>query len=238
MTTNGASPKIVLYTNHGCPWAHRAHIALAALELPFEEHIIDLNVPRTPEYLAVNPRGLVPTIVYDGETIPESAIVSQFLADAHPGKLLKSSSEPGGALQRARVNFFVDTWLSKVHPSLFGAFRASSEAERTKLSTQLVDAVAKEIEPLLDNAGPFFGGSKTITLAEVQTGSFVLRLLDFSKYGLLSTDTAQQLEAKAPNTYKWAQAVAANSSVNHIWKAQDSAEGMKAKLAKIAAESK
>lgn len=54
------TPEIILYTNHGCPWAHRAHIALAELGLPFQEEIIDLSVPRTPEYLAVNPRGLVP----------------------------------------------------------------------------------------------------------------------------------------------------------------------------------
>jgi hypothetical protein len=54
ITTNMGSvetPEILLYTNHGCPWAHRAHIALAELNLPFKEEIIDLSVPRTAEYL-------------------------------------------------------------------------------------------------------------------------------------------------------------------------------------------
>lgn len=45
------TPDILLYTNHSCPWAHRAHIALAELNLPFKEEIIDLSVPRTAEYL-------------------------------------------------------------------------------------------------------------------------------------------------------------------------------------------
>jgi Glutathione S-transferase, N-terminal domain len=45
------TPEIILYTNHRCPWAHRAHIALAELNLPFKEVIIDLSVPRTAEYL-------------------------------------------------------------------------------------------------------------------------------------------------------------------------------------------
>jgi len=52
------NPEIILYTNHTCPWAHRAHIVLKELGLEFKSEIIDLSVPRTPEYLAINPRGL------------------------------------------------------------------------------------------------------------------------------------------------------------------------------------
>lgn len=50
-----ASPKIILYTNRGCPWAHRAHIVLKELGLEYEEVTIDLTVPREPWYLEVNP---------------------------------------------------------------------------------------------------------------------------------------------------------------------------------------
>jgi glutathione S-transferase len=50
-----SSPKIILYTSHICPWAHRAHIALKELGLPFEEVLIDLSVPREPWYLEINP---------------------------------------------------------------------------------------------------------------------------------------------------------------------------------------
>lgn len=47
--------KITLYTNHGCPWAHRAHIVIKELGLQYEEVIIDLNTPREPWYLEINP---------------------------------------------------------------------------------------------------------------------------------------------------------------------------------------
>jgi Glutathione S-transferase len=50
-----AAPKIILYTNHDCPWAHRAHIALKELGLQYEEVVIDLSKPREPWYLEVNP---------------------------------------------------------------------------------------------------------------------------------------------------------------------------------------
>lgn len=53
--TNGVSPKITLYTNHGCPWAQRAHIVLKELDLPYEEVIIDLDTPRPDWYLKINP---------------------------------------------------------------------------------------------------------------------------------------------------------------------------------------
>lgn len=50
-----STPKIILYTNRGCPWAHRAHIALKESGLDYEEVTIDLTKPREPWYLDVNP---------------------------------------------------------------------------------------------------------------------------------------------------------------------------------------
>jgi glutathionyl-hydroquinone reductase len=52
---NGNAPKITLYTNHRCPWAHRAHIVLKELGLKYEEVIIDLDRPREKWYLDINP---------------------------------------------------------------------------------------------------------------------------------------------------------------------------------------
>lgn len=146
--------------------AHRAHIALTELGIPFEEEIIDLSVPRTPEYLKVNPRGLVPSLSYNGEILTESAIVATFLADAFPPKLLPPSTDPKGPLVRARIAFFVDTFISKVHNSFNKALAAAPE-EAKVLAGDYVAAVVKDIEPLLADAAPFFGGSKTLTLAEV-----------------------------------------------------------------------
>lgn len=124
-------------------------------------------MPRTAEYLKVNPRGLVPSLRYNGEIITESAIVAQFLADAHPSHLVPASSDPAGPLARARIGFFVDAWFSKVGGLYMKTLLAKTDDEAKGLADELVKGVAKEIEPLLRGAGPFFGGSEKLTMAEV-----------------------------------------------------------------------
>lgn len=149
------------------------HIALAELQVPFEEEIIDLSVPRTPEYLRLNPRGLVPTLEYDGEVLTESAVVAGFLADTFPSALLPASSTPGGPLTRAKIAFFVDTYFSKAHGLLMSIMSAKSGGEAKNLADELVNVLAKELDPLLADAKPFFGGSPKLTLAEVRYHSYL-----------------------------------------------------------------
>lgn len=120
----------------------------------------------------VKQRGLVPAMRYSSgsidEIILESGLVSQFLADSHPSHLLPASdSSPASSLFRYQVNFFVDTYFSKVSTYMYGVIRATSEEEKQTKSDELVKAIEKEIEPLLHNVNPFFGGSKEMTLVEV-----------------------------------------------------------------------
>lgn len=126
-----------------------------------------MSTPRTAEYLKINPRGLVPSIEYNGEILTESGIISDFLADAHPSHLIPVSNAPGGALQRARIAFFVDTFISKVNSNFFKASFAKNDDEVEGFVKEYVDAVVKELEPLLANAAPFFNGSDKLTQAEV-----------------------------------------------------------------------
>ena len=102
------------------------------------------------------------------EILLESGLVSQFLVDAHPSHLLPASdSSPTAPLFRYRVNFFVDTYFTKVNTYLYAAIRATNDEEKKAKVDEWVKAVEKEIEPLLHDANPFFGGSKEMTLAEV-----------------------------------------------------------------------
>jgi glutathione S-transferase len=120
---------------------------------------------------------------------------------------------------------------------VFAGVRAASAEERDEAAVTLVDSLAKEIEPLLeDGKGPFFGGSEKLTLVEVclypfniqerertkvfqvLTGSFLLRLYSWAKpeYGLLSAKIPQLLE-KVPKTKRWIEATVQHESVTFIY---------------------
>ena len=59
-----------LYTNLFSPNARKVHAVAQELGIELETHTVDLRAgeQRTPEYLALNPNGKVPTLV-DGETV-------------------------------------------------------------------------------------------------------------------------------------------------------------------------
>jgi glutathione S-transferase len=205
------------------------------LGLPYEEVIIDLTTPREPWYLEVNPRGLVPSIKYSNgtlkdEIVTESGIVAQFLADAHPSDLLPASNaSPTAALTRARINFFVDTWFSKVGSYWFQILTKQDQAEKDALVTEFVEKVTKEIEPLLKDAAPFFGGSQKLTLAEALTAPFILRIYAYARNGLLPESLVTSLDS-LPNFSKWAAEVIKHESVTYIW---DEEKVVKATIAKF-----
>ena len=172
---NGSNPplRVTLYTNHLCPYAHRAHIALKELGLPYDEVTIDLNRPREPWYLKINPKGLVPSIKISNAQVQdvvltESTVITQFLADMAPSHLLPvAESSLQAALVRARINFFIDTWNTKLTPFTVAVSRMEDPLAKKAKCEEWSRTVEKEIEPLLGDADPFFGGSKELTLAEV-----------------------------------------------------------------------
>ncbi|CAI6319609.1 unnamed protein product [Periconia digitata] len=228
-----AAPKITLYTNHACPWAHRAHIAIKELGLPYEEVIIDLNVPREQWYLDLNPRGLVPTMDYNGQILTESAVVAQFLADAHPSHLVPNTGTVEGALKRARINFFVDTWFSKVG-AIWYQIGLKPEEEREKIVEEFVKNVEKEIEPLLADAKPFFGGSETVGMAEALVAPFILRTYSFAKHGIIPESLIEKLDA-LPNFKNWAAEVIKLDSVTYVWDEEKMIPFTKARFEKLRA---
>ncbi|KGO38459.1 Glutathione S-transferase/chloride channel, C-terminal [Penicillium expansum] len=211
---------IKLFTNRNCPWAHRVHIVLAELDLPFEEEIIDYSKPRQPEYLKINPRGQVPTLTYGDHIIFESAFIAQFLADSVTSThLTPRTGEAQEALIRHRIAFFVETYFSKANVYYYRAIEAKTDEDAEELGKRYVDAVIKEVEPLLQDAKPFFGGSDKLTMAEVLTASFILRIfsLPYTKNAPLPSAMVAGLEEKAPKFFAWAQAAMKHPSVNGIY---------------------
>jgi glutathione S-transferase len=179
----------------------------------------------------------VPAIKINDQIITESGVVSRFLADAYPSHLVPSTGTVDAALARARINFFVDTWFDKVGSYWFQILLASDEAKKAELVKEFLQKMEKEIEPLLEGAGPFFGGSERVTLAEALTAPFVLRVYSFSRNRLLPKSVLEGFE-KLPNFNKWAQAVNKEESVTYIWNEAEVLPATKKKIESMKAAAK
>lgn len=110
----------------------------------------------------------MPTLKVDNDIITESGVITQYLADIHNGAgLLPGIEKREDVLLRARIQFFVETWFSKIQPSYFAILKSVDDNEASLIANALVAAIKKEIEPMLEDSDPYFGGSKKLTLAEV-----------------------------------------------------------------------
>ena len=61
----------VLYKAWFCPYAQRTYLAMLANGVDFQIKEQD-PYDKTPEFLAINPKGLVPVLVHKGKSIVES----------------------------------------------------------------------------------------------------------------------------------------------------------------------
>lgn len=105
-----------LYYGSGSPYAWRVQLALEHKALPYERTILSFSAgdTRKPEFVALNPRHQVPTLV-DGEfVLYESNAITAYLDDAYPGR--GAPLFPGDAKSRAtvwRLMMEVDNYVSK-----------------------------------------------------------------------------------------------------------------------------
>jgi maleylpyruvate isomerase len=95
--------------------AFRVRIALNLKGLKAEHlsHHLRKNEQRAPDYLAMNPQGLVPTLVTDdGEALTQSLAIVEWLDETHPDPPLL----PKDAMARARCRAFAFAIACDIHP--------------------------------------------------------------------------------------------------------------------------
>jgi maleylacetoacetate isomerase len=105
-----------LYTYFRSSAAFRTRIALNLKGIAYERASIELRPPaaqhRSPEFLAVNPQGLVPALEHDGATIAQSLAIIEYLDETHPNPPLL----PTSPVDRARVRAMALAVACDMHP--------------------------------------------------------------------------------------------------------------------------
>lgn len=104
---------LIFYYGSGSPFAWKVWLCLEhkAIDYTFKLLSFDKNETKTPEFLAINPRGRVPAIVDDGFALWESNAIIEYLEERFPQKPLL----PKDVRSRARIRRIVsaaDNYLS------------------------------------------------------------------------------------------------------------------------------
>ena len=94
--------------------ARVATIALEEIGVPFETELVRLasKQQKSPEYLALNPKGKVPVLLVDGKPITENVSILSWLNETYPDAQLlpKTSSSFEHYLQMADISFVSGTF--------------------------------------------------------------------------------------------------------------------------------
>lgn len=105
-----------LYTYYRSSAAYRVRIALHLKRLTYDAVPVHLTrtggEQRQPDYLALNPAGLVPTLDDDGVVLTQSLAIIEYLDETHPQPALL----PGAATERARVRALAQAIACDIHP--------------------------------------------------------------------------------------------------------------------------
>lgn len=146
------------------------HWLLIELGVPYELRLVDTKsgAQKSPEYLALNPNGVVPTLVVDGQPLFECSALVQTLADAYPGAgLAPALDDPKRALH--------NQWMFHLANSVQPLFRiwwyphevaGTEHAERAReCAAPRIEAAWSRLDTHLAANGPYLLGD-TLSAAD------------------------------------------------------------------------
>jgi ganglioside-induced differentiation-associated protein 1 len=104
-----------LYHHGSSACAAKTRFALEEKHLRWASHIVDIfrGEQFKPEFLALNPKGVVPVLVHDGFVIPESTVICEYAEEAFP----EHPIFPSSLQARAQVRLWTKAVDEELHPA-------------------------------------------------------------------------------------------------------------------------
>ncbi len=98
---------IELYNRLTSTCSQKVRMCLAEKHLDYDDIWIDGNKKEnlSPEYLKLNPNGVVPTMVHDGKVIIDSSVICEYLDEVFPHPSLSPNDPVERAQMRAWMRF-------------------------------------------------------------------------------------------------------------------------------------
>jgi glutathione S-transferase len=161
---------VVFYSGWFCPFVQRTWLVLEEKGIPYQ--YVETNpYKKDPEYLKINPKGLVPSIVYDGRSIYESGVLNEFLEDAFPN--IGPSLFPPHPADRARARMWIDHLNKSVLPANFRLQQAQTAELQDANRKELIEGL-KKFQDAMDSEGPWFFGEQ-ISLVDLSVAPWIVR---------------------------------------------------------------
>lgn len=220
-----------LYGGWFCPFVQRSWITLHEKKIPHQ--YIEINpYHKAPDFLALNPRGLVPTLAVpmdpqgkEQKPLYESLVLCEYLEEAYSDegkygpRLL-----PEDVYERARCRLWIDHISTRIIPGFYKFIqhtldKAYSIEDARKDFLGNIKTLVKEMSP----DGPWFLGQQ-FSLVDIMLAPWAKRLflIDHYKPGGVGIKEAK---AEDPETWsrwqKWFGAVDERPSVLDTWSADE-----------------
>lgn len=149
---------LTLYHNPISTCGQKVRLALAEKSLAFESRVIDWGKQEhlSDWYLKLNPNGVVPTLVHDGEPVIDSSVICEYLEDVFPANPIAPATPLGRAKMRAWMRYSEEVPTPAIRVPSFNrlfvkGIKSLSEADYEDLVSRL--PLRKHFYQAMDQAG-------------------------------------------------------------------------------------
>jgi len=178
---NNGEP-LVLYSGWFCPFVQRAWVTLEEKGIPYQYQEIN-PYHKDPEFLKLNPRGLVPTLgcpQQDGDTKPliESNVICEYLDETYKDHPLY----PTNTFDKAKMKISIDYVGTRIIPA-FHRFLQHTEKSPYSIEDARKEFLNTLITWIKDASpeGPFFAG-KELQMVDIAMAPWAVRLWIFDHF--------------------------------------------------------
>jgi glutathione S-transferase len=208
-----------LYGGWFCPFVQRTWITLEEKGVTDYQYVEINPYRKEPEFLALNPRGLVPTLAVpvdkegkEQRPLYESLVVCEFLDEEYGGDAERLM--PKGTYERARARLWINHIATRIVPAWYKLMQHTPEKPfslddaREQLHKHL-KAFAGEMA----DGGPWFYGEK-FSLVDIALAPWAVRLWLIDHYKEGGTGIPESGEDEAWGRWRtWMKAVSERQSV-------------------------
>ncbi|MEO7051565.1 MAG: glutathione S-transferase N-terminal domain-containing protein [Rhodanobacter sp.] len=150
------------------------HIVIHWVGVPCEVARMSHESIKSPEYLAMNPGGMVPLLEHGDFRLTENAAILGYLADLHPEAGLFGDGSPRGRAEVSR-------WLAFLNSDVHGAFKPIFNPQRfvddPELADVLRDKARAHAHPYLERLDTQLAGRDWLTGARSIADAYLFVIL-------------------------------------------------------------